>query len=155
MAPDGQRWIACRPGFFLPVRVLSRLFRRLFLTQLRQAFDQGRLQFFNSLAALQGADAFNRYLAPVAHAEWIVYAKPPFGGPQHVLDNASPACRCVTARTAGVGRWCASNSFCRAACHGVNRLRHHERDSELSMSESLAASRAATGVASRVRANGR
>ncbi|MEJ8826789.1 IS91 family transposase [Variovorax humicola] len=86
VAPDGQRWIACRPGFFLPVRVLSRLFRRLFLTQLRQAFDEGELRFFNSLAALQDADAFTRYLAPIAQAEWIVYAKPPFGGPQHVLD---------------------------------------------------------------------
>ena len=86
VAPDGQRWIACRSGFFLPVRVLSRLFRRLFLTQLRQAFDDGKLQFFNSLAALQGPDAFARYLAPVAHAEWVVYAKPPFGGPQQVLD---------------------------------------------------------------------
>jgi hypothetical protein len=86
VAPDGQRWIACRPGFFLPVRVLSRLFRRLFLTQLRQAFDEGRLHFFNSLAALQGPDAFAHYLAPVAHAEWVVYAKAPFGGPQKVLD---------------------------------------------------------------------
>ena len=86
MAPDGMRWIACRPGFFLPVRVLSRLFRRLFLTQLRQAFDEGELRFFNSLAALQDPDSFARYLAPVAHAEWIVYAKAPFGGPKQVLD---------------------------------------------------------------------
>jgi hypothetical protein len=86
VAPDGQRWIACRPGFFLPVRVLSRLFRRLFLTQLRQAFDEGELRFFNNLVALQDPDAFARYLAPVAHAEWIVYAKRPFGGPQQVLD---------------------------------------------------------------------
>jgi len=64
VAPDGQRWIACRPGFFLPVRVLSRLFRRLFLTQLRQAFDEGELRFFNNLVALQDPDAFARYLAP-------------------------------------------------------------------------------------------
>jgi hypothetical protein len=86
VAPDGQRWIACRPGFFLPVRVLSRLFRRLFLTQLRKAFDEGELRFFNRLAALQDPDSFARYLAPVANAEWIVYAKAPFGGPQRVLD---------------------------------------------------------------------
>jgi hypothetical protein len=86
LAPEGQRWISCRPGFFLPVRVLSRLFRRLFLTQLRSAFDEGDLQFFNSLAPLQGRDAFASYLAPVAQAEWIVYAKPPFGGPRQVLD---------------------------------------------------------------------
>jgi hypothetical protein len=86
VAPDGRRWIGCRPGFFLPVRVLSRLFRRLFLAQLRQAFDDAELRFFNSLEGLQDPDAFARYLAPVARAEWIVYAKPPFGGPQHVLD---------------------------------------------------------------------
>lgn len=86
VAPDGQRWIACRPGFFLPVRVLSRLFRRLFLTQLRQAFDEGELRFFNDLAVLKRSDAFASYLAPVARAEWIVYAKAPFGGPQQVLD---------------------------------------------------------------------
>ena len=86
VAPDGQRWIGCRPGFFLPVRVLSRLFRRLFLEQLRQAFADGKLRFFNNLAALQGPDAFASYLAPVAQAEWVVYAKAPFGGPQQVLD---------------------------------------------------------------------
>ncbi len=83
---DGQRWIACRPGFFLPVRVLSRLFRRLFLELLRQAFERQDLHFFNSLAALEDPDAFARYLAPVAQAEWVVYAKPPFGGPEHVLE---------------------------------------------------------------------
>jgi hypothetical protein len=86
VAPGGLRWIGCRPGFFLPVRVLSRLFRRLFLTQLRQAFDEGELHFFNSLEALQDPYSFARYLAPVANAEWIVYAKAPFGGPQRVLD---------------------------------------------------------------------
>src|SRR2546422_7192882 len=74
VAPDGQRWIGCRPGFFLPVRVLSRLFRRLFLTQLRNAFDEGELRFFNNLAALQDPGAFASYLAPAAQAEWVVYA---------------------------------------------------------------------------------
>jgi hypothetical protein len=86
ISADGQRWIACRPGFFLPVRVLSRLFRRLFLAELRQAHDSGALRFFNELAALQEPRAFARYLAPLARAEWLVYAKPPFGGPQHVLE---------------------------------------------------------------------
>jgi hypothetical protein len=85
ISPEGQ-WVACRPGFFLPVRVLSRLFRRLFLAQLRSAFDAGDLRFFNGLAELQDPSAFARYLAPVARAEWIVYAKAPFGGPEHVLD---------------------------------------------------------------------
>lgn len=83
---DRQRWVSCRPGFFLPVRVLSRLFRRLFLTQLQHAYDAGKLKFFNALAALQAPEAFTRYLEPVRQCEWVVYAKPPFGGPQHVLD---------------------------------------------------------------------
>ena len=86
LSPDGQRWIACRPGFFLPVRVLSRLFRRLFLAQLRCAFDGGRLNFFHGLAALQDRCAFARYLAPISRAEWVTYAKPPFGGPDRVLE---------------------------------------------------------------------
>ena len=69
LSPDGQRWVSCRPGFFLPVRVLSRLFRRLFLELLRQAFAQRMLSFFNDLAELQRPDAFARYLAPVARAK--------------------------------------------------------------------------------------
>ena len=85
-SPDGKRWVACRPGFFLPERVLSRLFRRLFLQQLQQAFDNDELQFFNSLAALKDRVAFAKYLAPATHAEWVVYAKPPFGGPEQVLQ---------------------------------------------------------------------
>ena len=84
-SPDGQRWIACRPGFFLPVRVLSRLFRRLFLEALREAFTEGKLRFFGELAPLKDAAPFERYLAPLHEAEWVVYAKPPFGGPQQVL----------------------------------------------------------------------
>lgn len=86
MAPDGQRWVACRPGFFLPVRVLSRLFRRLFLENLRNAFQSKELHFCNGLADLQDPLAFARYLAPVAKTEWVVYAKPPFGGPERVLE---------------------------------------------------------------------
>jgi hypothetical protein len=86
LSADGERWISCRPGFFLPVRVLSRLFRRLFLVQLQGAFDAGRLRFFNALEPLQELGVFARYLAPVRRAEWVVYAKPPFGGPQHVLE---------------------------------------------------------------------
>src|SRR3989475_460568 len=80
VAPDGQRWIGCRAGFFLPVRVLSRLFRRLFLQQLRQAFDAGELHFFNSLAAVQDPDSFASYIAPLKETEWVVFAKPPFAG---------------------------------------------------------------------------
>jgi hypothetical protein len=86
IAPNGERWISCRPGFFLPVRVLSRLFRRLFIAQLQLAFDHGELQFFNSLEALRNRVAFAKYLAPASRAEWVVYAKPPFGGPKQVLE---------------------------------------------------------------------
>jgi len=86
ISADGSRWISCRPGFFLPVRVLSRLFRRLFLEDLDKAFQSGKLQFFHSLEALQNPQEFARYLAPVRKAEWVFYAKPPFTGPQQVLD---------------------------------------------------------------------
>lgn len=82
---DGTRWIACRPGFFLPVRVLSRLFRRLFLEQLQAAFDARELRFSGALAELAERDAFARRLRELRRVEWVVYAKPPFGGPAQVL----------------------------------------------------------------------
>ena len=85
-APDGQRWIACRPGFFLPVRVLSRLFRRRFLEALQAAFTRGHLHFAGALAALQDPQTFAQALAPLRETEWVVYAKPPFGGPAQVLE---------------------------------------------------------------------
>jgi hypothetical protein len=88
LSPDGSRWIACRPGFFLPVRVLSRLFRRLFLEELESAFDSGKLHFFHSLEPLQQPREFSRYLTPARQAEWVVYAKRPFAGAQQVLDYA-------------------------------------------------------------------
>jgi hypothetical protein len=86
IAPDGERWIACRPGFFLPVRVLSRLFRRMFLEQLHRAFDAGGLRFGGQFERLRDPQAFAAWLAPAAQAEWVVYAKPPFGGAQQALD---------------------------------------------------------------------
>jgi len=86
LSPNGSRWITCKPGFFLPVRVLSRLFRRLFLEHLQDAFDLGKLQFFSSLEFLRDRSAFARYLAPLRKAEWVVYAKRPFAGPEQVLD---------------------------------------------------------------------
>lgn len=85
LGPDG-RWIACRPGFFLPVHVLSRLYRRLFLERVKAAFDAGDLKFFGDLAALHEQTAFARYLAPLRDIEWVVYAKRPFGGARQVLD---------------------------------------------------------------------
>jgi hypothetical protein len=86
LSSDATRWIACRPGFFLPVRVLSRLFRRLFLQYLEKAFQAGKLAFFSALEQLHERAAFLRHLAPVRTAEWVVYAKPPFAGPRQVLD---------------------------------------------------------------------
>ena len=85
-SPDGQRWLSCRPDFCLPVRVLSRLFRRLFLESLQKAFDSGRLQFFGALEPLRERFAFVRHLARAKTSEWVVYAKRPFAGPQQVLD---------------------------------------------------------------------
>jgi Putative transposase/Transposase zinc-binding domain len=82
---DGERWVACRPGFFLPVRVLSRLFRRLVLEKLAAAHRAGALQFFGKHAALTNAQAFAAYLAPLRDSEWVVYSKRPFGGPAEVL----------------------------------------------------------------------
>ncbi len=84
--PEKREWIACRPGFFLPVRVLSRLFRRLFLEALGKAFDKGELEFHGSLIDLRSAERFDEYLKPARQKEWVVYAKPPFGGPEKVLD---------------------------------------------------------------------
>jgi hypothetical protein len=86
LSPDGQRWVSCRPGFFLPVRVLSRLFRRLFLESLQKAFDSGKLQFFAALTSLRERDAFVQLLARAKGCEWVVYAKRPFAGPEQVLD---------------------------------------------------------------------
>jgi len=86
IAPDGESWVACRPGFFLPVTVLSRLFRGLFLRDLEKAFAAGALNFFTAHRHLHEPAAFRRFLAPVYKAEWVVYAKPPFAGPAQVLD---------------------------------------------------------------------
>jgi hypothetical protein len=89
ISPDGQRWVSCRPGFFLPVRVLSRLFRRLFLEKLVAAHQTGRLSFFGDYIRLADAQSFAAYLAPLRKAEWVVYAKRPFGGPGAVLAYLS------------------------------------------------------------------
>ena len=89
ISPDGARWVSCRPGFFLPVRVLSRLFRRLFLDRLAAAHDAGRLRFFGEHRHLADAQAFSRYLRPLRKAEWVVYAKRPFAGPEAVLAYLS------------------------------------------------------------------
>ena len=88
-SPDRRHWIACRPGFFLSVRVLSRLFRRLFLESLTTAYQAGRLEFFADQAALAEPAVFKAHLAALRKIEWVVYAKPPFGGPDAVLAYLS------------------------------------------------------------------
>jgi hypothetical protein len=85
LSPDGSRWIACKRGFFLPVRVLSRLFRRLFLEGLTALKEAGKLAFFGDLAPLADKDAFDAALAPLRRSEWVVFAKRPFAGPEAVL----------------------------------------------------------------------
>jgi hypothetical protein len=86
---DGTRWIGCRPKYLLPVKVLSRLFRRLMLEALVAAHDAGRLQFFGEHARLADKAAFKAYLAPLHRTEWYVYAKRPFAGPEQVLAYLS------------------------------------------------------------------
>ena len=82
---DGTRWVRCKPGFLLPVRVLSRLFRRLFLAALADAHAAGRLAFFGEIACLRRHEALAAHLAPLRRKNWFVYAKPPFAGPEAVL----------------------------------------------------------------------
>ena len=89
LSPDGSRWIACRPRYFLTVEVLSALFRRLFLQMLVAAHDAGHLQFFGHLARLANKAAFQAHLTPLHNIEWVVYAKEPFAGPQQVLRYLS------------------------------------------------------------------
>ena len=89
LSPDGRRWIACKPGFFLPVRVLSRLFRRRFLEELRAAHGARQLQFFGEYAELADPKTFAKWLAPMGKCEWVVYAKRPFAGPAAVLAYLS------------------------------------------------------------------
>jgi hypothetical protein len=86
LSPDHDRWIGGRRQYLLPVKVLSSLFRRLFLEGLEGAYAAGKLQFFGELEPLRDPQAFARYLAPWKEKEWVVYAKAPFGGPQHVLE---------------------------------------------------------------------
>ena len=93
---DGERWIACKPGFFLPVRVLSRLFRRRFLEKLDKVHRLGQLQFFGDYVPLSDVSAFADWLAPLRQCEWVVYAKRPFAGPAAVLAYLS----CYTHRVA-------------------------------------------------------
>ena len=85
ISPDGQRWVSCRDGFFLPVRVMSRMFRGKFLALLQSAFEQQELEFHGKLLELAHPKAWEGFVEPLRNKEWVVYAKPPFGGPEQVL----------------------------------------------------------------------
>ena len=89
LAPDEESWISCRPGFFMPVKVLGRLFRRLFIEGLMALHRNGTLSFFGELEGLSDPVAFAKWLAPFRKTNWVVYAKPPFGGPEAVLAYLS------------------------------------------------------------------
>lgn len=86
ISPDGSRWISCRDGFFVSVRVLSRLFRGLFLHYLQEAYEAGKLKFPGTLQELNDPQTFRATLRDCRTVEWVVYSKPPFGGPDQVLD---------------------------------------------------------------------
>jgi len=101
IALDDQHWTAGRPSFLLPVRVLSRLFRRLFLEQLLRAFDAGALRSCGQLAPFGDAQAFAAWLAPSAQADWVVYSRPPFGGARQVLDYLG--CHTIVSPSATTG----------------------------------------------------
>ena len=151
---DGKSWVSCRPGFFLPVRVLSRLFRRLFLQKLTAAHDAGRLAFFGDHARLAKGDAFAAHLAPLRRSEWVVYSKRPFGGPEAVLaylsrythrvaisnrrliadDDKGVTFKVKDYRIEGPGRYktmtLATSEFIRRFLihvlpHGLHRIRHY------------------------------
>ncbi|MCP3849273.1 MAG: IS91 family transposase, partial [Gammaproteobacteria bacterium] len=89
LSADGQQWIACKTGFFLPVRVLSRLFRRLFLELLLKSYQKDQLHFYHKLKSIEEKQAFSHWLKPLRQKEWIVYAKRPFAGPKAVLAYLS------------------------------------------------------------------
>lgn len=95
LGPEGDRWVSCRPGIFLPVRVLSRRFRTLFLQHLECAFRQGSLRLEGSPIPPDEPVAFDRYLVPVRKTEWVVYSKPPFDGPARALDYVGRDIPCI------------------------------------------------------------
>ena len=174
---DGSRWISCRPGFLLPVRVLSRLFRRLFLTGLADAHAAGRLAFFGELGGLHSRSAFAVHLAPLRRKNWFVYARPPFAGPEAVLaylarythrvaiansrllalDERGVTFRCKDYRRDGQARYrtmtLAPDEFIRRFLlhvlpKGFHRIRHYGLLSASARKASLARARELLAVAS-------
>jgi predicted Zn-ribbon and HTH transcriptional regulator len=175
---DGSRWVSCRPGFFLPVRVLSRLFRRLVLERLAAAHAAGLLTFFGDHAPLNHAPAFAAYLAPLRKSEWVVYSKRPFGGPESVLaylarythrvaisnsrlialDQAGVTFRYKDYRRNGRERYrtmtLEADEFIRrfllhVLLHGFHRIRHYGLFASSSRAKSLARARELLAAATR------
>jgi hypothetical protein len=176
---DGQRWVACRPTFFLPVRVLSRLFRRRFLKLLTMAHADRCLAFFGEHVALTDINAFAAFLASLRKAEWVVYAKEPFGGPQAVLaylsrythrvaisnrrlisaDERGVTFRCKDYRIEGPGRYktmtLPTHEFIRRFLmhvlpRGVHRIRHYGLFANANRAANIARARELLAVPSRV-----
>ena len=123
LSPDQQQWRACRPGFFLPVKVLSRRFRYRFLKALLVAFRKQQLHFSGDLAGLAEPAAFTRYLAPLWKRQWVVYAKQPFGSPQDVLDYLGR----YTHRVAISNNRLVSLEQGQVAFHWKDSRHHHKR----------------------------
>src|SRR6202040_2364681 len=176
LSPDGARWIACRPRYFLTVEVLSALFRRLLLQMLVAAHDAGRLQFFGDHARLADKAAFNAYLAPLREIDWVVYAKEPFAGPSQVLrylshythriaisnrrlvsaDDGAIAFRWKDYRVSGPDRWKTMrlhpHEFIRRFLmhvlpKGFHRIRHYGLFANANRAENIATARALLNVA--------
>jgi hypothetical protein len=176
LSHDNERWVSCRPGFFLPVRVLSRLFRRRFLEELQKLHRAGALQFFGEYAALADPVAFAQWLTPLRECEWVVYAKRPFAGPEAVLtylarythrvaisnqrlialDERGVTFRCKDYRRTGQARYktmtLATDEFMRRFLlhvlpSGFHRIRHYGLIANAARRENLARARALLHVA--------
>jgi hypothetical protein len=179
IALDGTHWVSSRPAFLLPVRVLGALFRRLFLTRLLALYDAGKLAFFNTLAGLATRKVFLRHLSPIRKKRWVVYAKPPFAGPQAVLaylsrythrvaisnqrllafDDASVTFRYKDYRRSGAERQqamtLATDEFIRRFLihvlpRGFHRIRHYGLLASSNHKDAMALARRLLGVAAPV-----
>ena len=124
LAPDGSRWVSCRPGFFLPVKVLGKMFRGKFLDALQRAFQDGRLRFQGALRHLREAREFRARLAACRRKDWVVYSKPPFGGPEQVLKYLARHTHRVAVSNARLLRMADGNvTFLREDYSGGSRRR--------------------------------
>jgi hypothetical protein len=176
IALDGSRWVSCRSRFFLPWRVLAKLFRRLMLAMLMHAHNAGQLTFFNTRAGLADKRTFKRFIAPLRRIKWVVYCKAPFAGPEQVLrylsrythrvaisnrrlvaaDDTDIAFRWKDYRINGPGRWKTMrlhpHEFIRRFLlhvlpKGFHRIRHYGLFASANRAENIATARALLNVA--------